>query len=206
MGIVNNLLIGFIASFVGVVLPGLLNLSAAKIRVQEGASRAYLFSIGVVPIVVTQTAIGLLLAGYLNKQPDLMLLLKRIAVTVFFILSVYYLFLAKDTRLNVSKESNNSHSNRFFLGMLLAALNLFPIPFWVYIGVSFSEIGWLQLSSWPFIVTIIASGLGTLATLSLYIKYFNEKRSSYMKKINLNWLIGGVTGIVAIITLVGLLR
>lgn len=206
MAVVNNLLIGFIASFIGVMLPGLLNLSASKIRVQEGASRAYLFSLGVVPIVIAQTSIGLLMAGYLNKQPELMLILRRIAVSVFFVLSIYYLFFAKDTRINVSKENTNSHSNRFFLGMLLASLNLFPLPFWVYVGLSFSELGWLQLSSWPFVAAVVASGLGTLATLSLYIKYFNERRSAYMQKFNLNWLIGGITGVIAIITLIGLLR
>lgn len=205
MEVINNILIGFIASFIGVIPPGLLNLSASKIRVQEGVSRAYLFSVGVLLIVIAQTAIGLLLAGYLNTQPELILTLKRIAVGVFFLLSIYYLFLAKDTRIKIPRENRNSHTNRFFAGMLLAALNLFPLPYWVYIGVTFSDLGWLQLNSWPFAATIIASGLGTFTTLSIYIKYFNQKRSARMQKFNLNWLIGGITGVIAIITLLELL-
>lgn len=205
MGVINNFLIGFIASFIGVMLPGLLNLSASKIRVQEGVSRAYLFSVGVSIIAIAQAAVGLMLAGYLNKQPELLIVLKRIAVVLFFLLSVFFLFLAKDTRIKIPKESRNSHTNRFFAGMLLSALNLFPLPYWVYIGITFSELNWMELSTLPFVATIIAGGLGTFATLSLYIKYFNESRSVRLQKINLNWLIGGITGVIAIISLFELL-
>lgn len=205
MEVINNFLIGFVASFIGVMLPGLLNLSASKIRVQEGASRAYLFSVGVAIIAIAQAAVGLLLAGYLSKQPELLVVLKRIAVVVFFLISIFYLFLAKDTRIKIPKERRNSHTNRFFAGMLLSALNLFPFPYWVYIGVTFSELNWLELSALPFAATIIASGLGTFATLSIYIKYFNESRSARIQKLNLNWLIGGITGVIAVISLFELL-
>lgn len=198
---INNFLIGFIASLIGVIPPGLLNLSAAKIRMQEGASRAYLFSAGVSITVIAQTAVGLLLAGYLTKHPEYLILLKRIAVVIFFILSVYFLFMAKDTRIKVPKESRNSHTNRFFAGILLAVINLFPFPYWVYIGVTFSNFDLLEFAALPFAITIIASGLGTFTMLSLYIKYFKRNRSVRMQKFNLNWLIGGITGLIAIISL-----
>ena len=204
MEVVNNLIIGFVASFIGVLIPGLLNLSASKIRIQEGASRAYLFSIGVSLVVIAQTAIGLMVAKYLNKEPEILLQIKRIAVAIFFILSIYYLFFAKDTRIKIPEENRNSHTNRFFAGMLLAAINLFPFPYWAYIGVTFSELNWLSFSTQPFVTATIASGFGTFTTLVLYIKYFNQRRSSRIQKLNLNWLIGGVTGLVAIITLFGL--
>lgn len=205
MELVNNFLIGFIASFIGVLPPGLLNLTAAKIRVQEGVSRAYLFSVGVALVVVTQTAVGLMLAVYLNKEPEVLLQIKRIAVALFFMLSIYFLFFAKDTRIKIPKENRNSHTNRFFAGMLLAVINLFPFPYWAYIGVAFSELNWLSFSTKPFAIAIIGSGLGTYVTLTIYIKYFNQRRSTRIEKLNLNWLIGGVTGIVAVITLFELL-
>lgn len=205
MEVINNFLIGFIASFIGVLLPGLLNLTASKIRVQEGASRAYLFSVGVALVVVAQTAVGLMLAVYLNKEPEVLLQIKRIAVALFFILSIYFLFLAKDTRIKIPKENRNSHTNRFFAGMLLAVINLFPFPYWAYIGVAFSELNWLSFSTKPFAAATIGSGLGTYTTLTLYIKYFNQKRSARIEKFNLNWLIGGVTAVVAVITLFELL-
>ncbi|SRR5690554_3645896 len=205
MEVLNNFLIGFIASLIGVIPPGLLNLSAAKIRMQEGASRAYLFSVGVGFTVIAQTAVGLLLAGYLTRHPEYIILLKRFAVAVFFALSIYFLFLAKDTRIKVPTESRNSHTNRFFTGLFLAAINLFPLPYWVYIGVTFSNYNLLDFAALPFIVTIIASGLGTFFTLSAYIKYFKEERSTRIHKLNLNWLIGGITGLIALITLLQLL-
>lgn len=204
MEVANNFIIGFVASFIGVLIPGLLNLTASKIRIQEGASRAYLFSIGVALVVVAQTAIGLMLAKYLNKDPQLLLQIKRIAVALFFVLSIYYLFIAKDTRIKIPKENRNSHTNRFFAGMLLAVINLFPFPYWAYIGVTFSELNWLSFSTKPFASATVGSGLGTFTTLTLYIKYFNQKRSVRIQKLNLNWLIGGVTGLVAVITLFGL--
>lgn len=206
MEVLNNFLVGFIASLIGVIPPGLLNLSAAKIRMQEGASRAYLFSIGVSITVIGQTAIGLLLAGYLTKYPEYLVILKRFAATVFFLLSIYFLFLAKDTRIKIPKENRSSHANRFFAGLLLAAVNLFPFPYWVYIGITFSNFNVIEFSLLPFITTIIASGLGTYTTLVLYIKYFKEERSSRIQNLNLNWIIGGITGLIAILTLFQLLN
>src|SRR5690625_7928014 len=92
MEVVNNLIIGFVASFIGVLIPGLLNLSASKIRIQEGASRAYLFSIGVSLVVIVQTDIGFMFVKYLNKEKDLLILLKCIDVVIF-IYFVIYLFI-----------------------------------------------------------------------------------------------------------------
>lgn len=205
MGILNNILIGFIASFIGVIPPGLLNLSAAKIKVQEGSSRAYLFSAGVAFTVILQTLIGLTFAHYLNKRPDIIEVLKWIAVGVFILLSVYFLFFAKDSRVKIPKEDRNSHANRFFAGILLAIVNLFPLPYWIYIGITFSNLNYLDLSTSMLVLSAIASGLGTFATLTLYIKYFNKQRAQRLENLNLNWLIGGIIGLIALVSLVKML-
>ena len=59
MSVLLNFIIGFLAAFVGVIPPGLLNMSAAKISMKEGRKKGVLFSIGVCVTVCIQTYVAL---------------------------------------------------------------------------------------------------------------------------------------------------
>jgi threonine/homoserine/homoserine lactone efflux protein len=69
MAILFNFIIGFTAAFIGVIPPGLINMSAAKISMKEGRRNATLFSLGVCVTVMLQTYVALLFARYLEKKP-----------------------------------------------------------------------------------------------------------------------------------------
>jgi len=56
-------------SFVGVIPPGMLNVSAAKISLNEGHNRSFMFSFGVCVVVAIQVYIGVVFAKYLNLHP-----------------------------------------------------------------------------------------------------------------------------------------
>jgi len=206
MSVLINFSIGFLAAFIGVIPPGLLNMSAAKISMKEGRKAAILFSIGVCVTVLVQTLFALLFAKYLDKHPEVVDLLQKVALGIFLCITIYFFFIAKDTRREIPEQTNYSKKNRFFYGMLLGALNLLPLPYWVYISITFSGFGWFKFTQIELWSAVLASGLGTFAILALYVQYFKGKKDSLKFKVNMNYIIGLITGAISIITFLKILK
>ncbi len=206
MSVLINFLIGFIAAFIGVVPPGLLNMSAAKISMKENRKAAILFSIGVCIVVIIQTYIALLFAKYLDQHPEIVDILQKVALGIFICITIYFFFIAKDTRRELPENVNYSKTNRFFYGMLLGVLNLLPLPYWVYISITFSGFGWFEFTQPELLAAVIASGLGTFVMLLLYIQFFKRKKDSGRFKVNMNYIIGTVTLAISIITFLKVLK
>ena len=104
MAILLNFIIAFSAAFIGVIPPGLINMSAAKISMKEGRRNAALFSLGVCFTVMLQTYIALLFARYLEKNPNVIASLEQVALGIFICITVYFLFIAKDTRRSIPEN------------------------------------------------------------------------------------------------------
>ena len=79
----------------GVVPPGLLNMTAAKVSLKEGHSRGIIFSLGVCLIVFLQTYIAAMLARYLSSHPNTVQILRQVAFVIFVLITIYFLFVAK---------------------------------------------------------------------------------------------------------------
>jgi threonine/homoserine/homoserine lactone efflux protein len=206
MAIFYNLLLGFLGSFIGVLPPGLINMYAAKISMKEGRKRAFLFSIGVCITVMLQTFIALLFAGYIGKHPEVVSMLQKVALGIFISLTIYFIFIAKDTRREIRDHNENSKRNRFFLGVFIALLNVLPIPYWIYLSITFSAFGMFSFSQPELVLAVIASGLGTYASLSLYVQFFRPKEHSSKLSLNMNYVIGIITAVISVITLLKILK
>jgi len=206
MSIVTNFAIGFLAALVGVVPPGLLNMSAAKISMKQGRKVALLFSLGVTLTVCLQTYVALLFARYLEKHDEIVSLLQNVGLGIFICLTIYFLFIAKDTRRDHPKVINRSKTNRFFYGMFLAALNLLPLPYWVYLSVTFSAFGWFTFEQPGLTAAVLASGAGTFVMLSIYAQFFRKRQDRFLFKINMNYIIGLITAVISVITLVKIIN
>jgi threonine/homoserine/homoserine lactone efflux protein len=203
MAILFNFIIAFSAAFIGVIPPGLINMSAAKISMKEGRRNATLFSLGVCVTVMLQTYIALLFARYLEKNPDIIASLEQVALGIFICITIYFLFIAKDTRRAIPDNLvRKSKKKRFFGGIFIASLNVLPLPFWVYVSVTFSAFGWFSFETPELLMAILASGLGTFTILRLYIHFFKREDSSRNTplKVNMNFIIGAVTALISLIT------
>lgn len=200
MSLIANFAIGFLAAVVGVIPPGLLNMTAAKISMKQGRKSAMLFSAGVCAIVCLQTLIALMLARYLERHPEVVDTLQKVALGIFICLTMYFFFIAQDTRREAPKEMERSRTNRFFYGILLAGLNLLPLPYWVYVSITFSAFGWFSFEQIPLWFAVIASGLGTFLMLFIYAQFFRKQKEKEFFRFNLNYMIGFVTAVIATIT------
>ncbi len=202
MGAAINFLVGYLAAFIGLIPPGLLNMTAAKIGVKQGRKPALIFSLGVLFVVCIQTGIGLLFARYLERHPEIVAILQKVALGIFLALTFYFFVLAKDSRREVPQGVKRSKTNRFLYGVLLGTLNVLPIPYWVYISISFGAFGWFFFD--PAIIgwAILGSGLGTFSMLMLYIYFFRRQLPVGNFGFNVNYLLGVITALISTITII----
>ena len=204
MTAIVNFIVGYLASLIGLIPPGLLNMTAAKIGVKQGRKPAMVFSLGVLIVVCLQTGLGLAFARYIERHPEVGDVLQKVALGIFLALTFYFFVLAKDTRREIPKGVKRSKTNRFLYGLLLSALNLLPIPYWVYVSISLSALGWFFFD--PLVIgwAILGSAMGTFSMLLLYIHFFRRKLPIGNFGVNLNYLLGTITALISIITVIRL--
>ena len=199
--------LGLVIAFVGVIPPGLLNMTAAKISLKEDANRGILFSIGVCVIVCLQTYLAAIFAKYLSNHPEVVNILQRVAFVIFVLITIYFFLLArKQPKPDVEANVRSKH-RRFFQGMLLSALNVFPIPYQAYMTLTLASFGWLTFETYSIIAYVAGAATGTFVMLYIYIFFFDKiKNEKLTSQKSMNYIIGTITGIIAIFTLITIIK
>ncbi|WDF63805.1 lysine transporter LysE [Flavobacterium sp. KACC 22763] len=208
MTYLTPLISGFIAAAIGTIPPGLLNMTAAKIKMKEGKKNALSFVIGAVLIIFFQAYIAVLFARVIDNRPDVVILLREAGFIIFSILTIYFFFFAKDPiAKKKTKLKKTSKKSSFFLGMLLSGLNFFPIPYYVVISVTLASYHLFVFENTIILTFVLGSVLGAFAILYSYIAFFGriEKKTDYFMR-NMNTIIGSITGLVALATLFNILN
>ncbi|WP_417290447.1 LysE family transporter [Corallibacter sp.] len=199
--------LGFICAFFAVLPPGLLNITAAKISLKEGHVRGIVFSIGACIIVFCQTLIATVFARYLHKHPDVIDILQRVAFVIFVLVTIYFLLIAKSKDKPDEDIDAKSKTSRFFQGMFLSSINVFPIPFQAYMAITLASFGWLHFDKTSVAAYVTGAGMGSFAIFYIYIFFFEKIKGKKMtSQKNMNYLIGTITGIVALITLINIIK
>ncbi len=207
MNIILPLLSGFASALIGIAPPGLLNMTAAKISVKEGRNQAISFIIGATIIVLFQTLIALLFAKFIYSRPDVISLLEEIGLFIFISLTFFFFWKAGQPKKPKSKIKLRSKKDRFFLGMVLSVLNMFPVPYYIFISITLSSYGYFFFDK-PFIYTFVFGAvLGSYLMFYLYILFFKKKEGNpSFFTANGNYIIGSVTGFISLITIVKLIK
>lgn len=206
MTILYNVLIGFIGAFIGVLPPGLINMYALKVSLKEGRKKALIFSAGVCVTVITQTLVALFFARYIEQHPEVVNVLQKVALVIFIGLTIYFFFIAADTRREIKDAKVRSKTRRFFSGMLVAALNLLPLPYWIYVSITFSAFGWFSFAAPALYFAALGSGMGTFMALAIYAYFVKTKEEPRNFKVNMNFIIGAITAAIAVVTLLRILK
>ena len=192
---------------IGVIPPGLLNMTAAKISLKEGHVRGIVFSIGVCIIVLAQTYLASIFARYLSMHPEVVGVLRSVALVIFILITIYFLFVAKsEPKQQIEPKIRSKHS-RFFQGIFMSAINVFPIPYQAYMTITLASFGWMSFEPISIMSYVIGAGTGTFVTLYMYIFFFDKiKGKSFTSQKNMNRIIGGITGIISIVTLINIIQ
>lgn len=200
MKTINPFLIGLVASFLGSMIPGMLNSSVVQIYVSEGKKAVYKFIIGVLVIVGIQTFVALYFAKLIDKSAYLTEIINEIGLVTFFILSIYFFTKKKPTQNKKSEIRRTRKNNRFFYGVLLATLNVFPILIYVFLGVTLNNADIIDNGNLHRSILTLGVLIGTFYAFRFYMYLFrnsNPETHYIMKRINP--IIGSITLIVAIV-------
>lgn len=199
--------IAFLVALVGVIPPGLLNMTAAKVSIKDGHTRGLVFSVGVCVIVILQTLIALVFARYLSNHQDVVDVLQRVAFVLFVLLTVYFLLIAKKTDKPNVDSNVKSKKSRFFQGVLLSALNVFPIPYQAYMAITFTSFKWIKLDPLGITSYVAGAATGTFVMLYIYVFFFEKINSKKIKsQKGMNFIIGIITGVISIVTLINIIN
>ncbi|MDC1355562.1 LysE family transporter [Flavobacteriaceae bacterium] len=200
-------LLGLLLAFVGVIPPGLLNMTAAKISLKEGHVRGFVYSIGVCVVVGVQTYLATIFAKYLNQHPDVIDILKRVALVLFILISIYFFLLAKSNSSPQKVDTFKSKKSRFFQGILMSALNVFPIPYQAYIVTTLMSYNWLSLDRLAIGSYVAGAISGTFVALYIYILFFDKiKNSKFTAPKRMNYTIGIITALISLSTLINIIN
>ncbi|WP_340064488.1 lysine transporter LysE [Ascidiimonas aurantiaca] len=193
----------FSAAFMASVLPGLLNMNAAKISVKKGKPSGLLFSAGVGFMTLFQAYLGTLISRYLYNNLFVIDILLKIALVIFAVFAIYYFILARKGKKKKIKKVTISKKNTFFKGMLLASLNMLTIPFYSGLNAAWNVSGWIKFEWQDILVFTVAAGLGTFSMLTMYVIYFNrlDSRSDRFSKYS-DYILSVLMTVLLVITLI----
>ena len=201
MDFVLPLVLGFVIAAIGIFPPGLINMTAAKVSVVDGRNEAISFAIGATVIVLLQTYIAIQFAKFINSRQDIITLLQEIGLILFLAITLFLFLTARNPKKTKQEIKMNSKSSRFFLGMLLSSLNLFPVPFYVFVSVTLSTYGLFYFNLLYIYSFVSGVVIGSFTGFYLYILYFknHQNKSDYLIK-NGNYIIGSITGLISLVT------
>jgi len=118
----------FFAALLGVIPPGLINMSVAKTCLKKGKQQGVFMAIGASIVVLLQAIVAVLLSSYIFNHPYVKSMLMRTGLVILFILMLYFFFTAKFKKADkVDVKSNSKSFTSFLNGIGIAVLNIFPI-------------------------------------------------------------------------------
>lgn len=193
-------LVTFFASLVGVIPPGLINMTVAKTCLERGKKNGILVAIGASSIVFIQALFAILLAKYIFFNPYVKNMLLRTGAVIFFLMAIYFFVKAKQRRTKM-KVYKHAGSRSFFKGVMMSLVNVLPIPYFCTIAAAMSVSGKIEYDALRIFIFGTAAGAGTFVTLYFYVLSFLkiEKKTASITKYS-NYFMGILMLILVMLT------
>lgn len=176
---------GILMAYVGLISPGMLNMTALKIRLESGTSQSLKFALGAAIIVFVQAGIALYFAEYFTKNPHVIEWLKIAGVVVFFVLSGFFFSLS---RKKLNPKTTYTKNNYFLKGVGMSAINMLGIPFYLGISVFLAAKNKILIEQPYILLFVLGAAIGSFLLFSTYIvfaKIIIKKVSFIAQNVNL---------------------
>ncbi|MBI3138002.1 MAG: LysE family transporter [Sphingobacteriales bacterium] len=204
--LIRIFLTGMLVSFLGSLPLGTLNIAAMQISVTSGITAAMLFSVGSLVAEIIYVRISLVAMDWVRKQERILKALEWVTLLIVTALAIFSFYAA----IHPKVEKNivlDSPLPKIVLGFVMSAVNPVQIPFWFgWSTVLFTKKILLPRND-HYNIYIAGIGLGTFMGNLVFI--FGGLLIA--QKINnnqhiLNWVIGGIFSITALIQLWRILK
>lgn len=190
---------GMFVSFLGSLPLGTLNIAAMQISISDGIRPAILFSFGSLLVEVIYVRLSLVAMDWVRKQERLFRILEWVTLVIIIALAIssFHAAISPGESKNVILSST---LHRFWLGVIMCAVNPVQIPFWFgWSTVLFTKKILLPRQD-HYYSYIGGIGIGTFLGNCVFIfggLFIADKLNSSQSL--LSWIIGGIFAITAII-------
>lgn len=187
MDYVSHIIYGAVIAFLGMVPPGMLNMTALKIRMERGKVQSIKYASGATFIIFLQAAIAVVFADFFIKNPVIVEYLKLIGIIIFLVLAVVFYYMSRK-ELKLADEPKKQKGKYFIRGAGMSALNMLAIPFYLAISMYLASENKIILESPYKLLFAIGIALGAAILFAIYIsssKIISKKASFIARNINL---------------------
>ena len=193
-------------SFLGTLPLGSLNIAAMQISASDGIWPAIKFSLGALTVEVIYVRVSLVAMDWVRKRKKLFKALEWLTVLVIAALAVSSFIAAADPHVHKNVILSNTLP-RFYLGVMMSAMNPVQIPFWFGWSTVLFTKKILEVNQTQFNLYILGIGVGTFIGNLIFIlggrlivDHLNTKQHV------LNYIIGGIFAITAGLLLIKMLK
>ncbi|WP_396143003.1 hypothetical protein [Flavobacterium sp.] len=197
------IVLGLFISTIGIIIPGMLNMTIAKISVKENQQQALNFAFGAVVVVFFQAFLGTYFAKFLDAHPFFSEGLKKIGTFIFIGITIAFVIMGCKAKSKKRKKVTiETKKNRFLYGVVMSAFNMFAIPWFAFTSLMMASKDWFLYDLLSIVLFSISAASGTYFVFYLYALYFKkiEHKLSFIVQ-NINFFIAFLTGLVAISSL-----
>lgn len=198
---------GLLISFLGSLPLGTLNVAAMQIGIQENITNAMYFSFGSLLVEMAYVRLSLVGIHWVRRQAKLMKVMEWITLVIILALAIGSFWAATKGAGDQKNILLRNTMHRFLLGMFMCAINPVQIPFWFGWSMVLFSKKILLPDRGLYNVYIIGIGIGTLLGNCVFIfggKWMVQRIANSQQY--LNWVIGGIFALTAIIQLIKMLR
>lgn len=183
-----HILLGYAMAFVGVLPPGMLNMTAMKTAISVNKKAGLLYSFGAALMVVPQSFIALYFARFFARHPEIIENLSIAGVVVLFSLGFFFLW---QTGRKTTPESKIRKGNYLLIGIVMSSLNMLAIPYYLVYSAILETNGLLLLEKWHIVFFVIGAFLGAFSIFVLYVLLSGVliSRVRFIAK-NINYILG----------------
>lgn len=190
MEFLQTIFLAILVAFLGFSPPGMLNMTALKISLEQPRQQALGFVLGAVSVIFVQALIAVTFAKFLTNNPALTRYLSYAAIGVFLLLA-YFFF--QQARRKVQIKLRESGKQSYWAGFSMAWMNMLAIPFFLGYSTVLKAKGMLETGApynWFFAFGAMAGALGLFL---LYVSFAGiiQQRVQFIAR-NINYILSGL--------------
>ena len=206
MSLFRIFITGMMISFLGTLPLGTLNIAAMQIAMSDGISPAIKFVTGALLVEMIYVRISLIAMKWILRNKNLFRWLEWLSILIVLALAVSSFVAAIDPVVKKNVLLSGT-LHRFWLGVVMSALNPVQIPFWFGWSTVLFTKNVLQHRQSHFNMYILGIGIGTFIGNMVFV--FGGRFIVVTLNANqriLHWIIGGIFLLTAIILMIKVVR
>lgn len=200
MEFVSHFLLGLAMSYIGLLPPGMINMTSVRTTLAHGKRSALQFAMGAAAVVAAQAALALMFASYFAANPQIIDRLTLIGAVVLIALAGYFFYKGRQ---QFKGEGEERDSGFFLAGVGMSAINMLAIPFYLGWSTFMSMKGLLSMERQFILLFSIGAAVGAFLLCVTYI-YSAKAMKSKIQFVarNINFILSALLFVLGVVALV----